>query len=55
MEQTVKIHVLNNCTTVEVPLGANLEEVYQLSGLQSLYKNTLLRALQGCARTVQSL
>ena len=37
MEQTVKIHVLNNCTTVEVPLGANLEEVYQLSGLQMKY------------------
>ena len=34
MEKTIKILVLNNGKTVEVPLGANLEEVYQQSGLQ---------------------
>ncbi len=37
MEQTVKIHVCNNGTTVEVPLGSTLEEVYQQSGLQMQY------------------
>ena len=37
MEKTVKILVLNNGKTVEVPLGANLVEVYQQSGLQMKY------------------
>ena len=37
MEKTVKILVLNNGKTVEVPLGANLEDVYQQSGLQMKY------------------
>ena len=37
MEQTIKIHVCNNDKTVEVPLGANLEEVYQKSGLNMKY------------------
>ena len=37
MDKTIKILVLNNGKTVEVPLGANLEEVYQLSGLQMKY------------------
>ena len=37
MEQTIKILVRNNGKTVEVPLGANLEEVYQQSGLQMEY------------------
>lgn len=37
MEQTIKIHVCNNDKTVEVPLGANLEEVYQQSGLNMKY------------------
>ena len=37
MEKTIKILVLNNGKTVEVPLGANLEEVYQQSGLQMKY------------------
>ena len=37
MEQTIKIHVRNNGKTVEVPLGANLEDVYQQSGLQMEY------------------
>ena len=34
MEKKIKIHVRNNGKNVEVPLGANLEEVYELSGLQ---------------------
>ena len=34
MEQTVSIHVINNGMTVEAPVGATLEEVYQMSGLQ---------------------
>ena len=37
MEKTIKILVLNNGKTVEVPLGANLEDVYQQSGLQMKY------------------
>ena len=37
MEQTIKIHVRNNGKMVEVPLGANLEEVYQQSGLNMKY------------------
>ena len=32
MEKMVKVHVLNNDTTVEVPIGSNLEEVYKKSG-----------------------
>ena len=31
---TIKVNVLNNGQTVEVPAGANLEEVYRQSGLQ---------------------
>ena len=34
MEQTIKIQVLNNGKTIEVPMGSTLEEAYQLSGLQ---------------------
>jgi len=37
MEQMIKVHVLNNGTVVEVPLGSNLEDVYQQSGLQMQY------------------
>ena len=37
MEKKIKIYVRNNGKTVEAPLGANLEEVYQLSGLQMKY------------------
>ena len=32
MKKMVKVHVLNNNTTVEVPIGSNLEEVYEKSG-----------------------
>ena len=34
MEQMVKVHILNNGTTVEAPIGSTLEEVYALSGLE---------------------
>ena len=34
MEQTVQILIKNNGQTIEVPMGAQLEQVYQLSGLQ---------------------
>jgi uridine kinase len=37
MEQTIKVHVINNGTEVEVPLGSNLEDVYQKSGLDMKY------------------
>ncbi len=37
MDKKIKIHVRNNGKTVEVPLGSNLEEVYELSGLQMNY------------------
>ena len=37
MEKTIKILVRNSGKTVEVPLGANLEEVYQQSGLNMKY------------------
>ena len=34
MEQTIKIHIRNNEKTIEAPMGATLEDVYQLSGIQ---------------------
>ena len=34
MEQTVQIYIKNNGETIEAPMGAQLEEVYRLSGLQ---------------------
>jgi len=34
MEKMIKIYCHNNNKVIEVPLGANLEEAYQLSGLQ---------------------
>ena len=34
MEQTITIHIRNNNTTVEAPMGCNLSEIYKLSGLQ---------------------
>ena len=34
MEQTVKIHIRNNDQTIDAPMGATLEEIYRLSGLQ---------------------
>ena len=37
MEKLVKVHVINNDTTVEVPIGSNLEEVYQKSGFKMEY------------------
>ena len=37
MEKLVKVHVLNNDTTIEVPIGSNLEEVYQKSGFKMEY------------------
>jgi uridine kinase len=33
MEQNIQIRVHNLGTTIEVPAGATLQEVYQLSGL----------------------
>ncbi len=37
MEQMIKVYVKNNGTEVEVPLGSNLEDVYQKSGLDMKY------------------
>lgn len=37
MEKTVKIHVRNTGQAVEVPMGCNLEEAYELSGLTLAY------------------
>ena len=34
MEKTINIHVRNNDKTIAVPMGATMEEVYQLSGLK---------------------
>ena len=34
MEKTIQIHIKNNGQTVEVPIGSNLEDIYQASGLQ---------------------
>ena len=34
MEQTITIHVRNNNTIVEAPMGCTLSEIYNLSGLQ---------------------
>ena len=37
MEQTINIHVRNNDKTIAVPMGATMEEVYQLSGIEMKY------------------
>ena len=37
MEKLVKVHVLNNDTEVEVPIGSNIQEVYDKSGLKMEY------------------
>ena len=37
MEKLVKVHVLNNDATIEVPIGSNLEEVYEKSGFKMEY------------------
>ena len=37
MEQTIKVHVINNDTEVEIPIGSNLEDVYEKSGLNMKY------------------
>ena len=37
MEKLVKVHVLNNDTTVEVPVGSNIQEVYEKSGFKMEY------------------
>ena len=37
MEKMVKVHVLNNDATIEVPIGSNLEEVYEKSGFKMEY------------------
>ena len=34
MEQTIKVFCKNTGQTIEAPMGANLEEIYKLSGLQ---------------------
>ena len=34
MEQTITIHIRNNNSTIEAPMGSNLSEIYQLSGIQ---------------------
>jgi len=34
MEQTIKVFCKNTSQTIEAPMGANLEEIYKLSGLQ---------------------
>ena len=34
MEKLVKVHVLNNDRVVEVPIGSNLDEVYQAAGVE---------------------
>lgn len=34
MEQTIQIRIRNNETIIEAPMGATLEEVYQLSGIK---------------------
>lgn len=37
MEKLVKVHVLNNDTTIDVPIGSTIEEVYQKSGFKMDY------------------
>ena len=37
MEKTIKSYCKNTNQTLEVPMGANLEEIYQLSGLKMEY------------------
>lgn len=37
MEKTISIHIRNNGKNIEVPMGCNLEEVYNRSGLELTY------------------
>ena len=37
MEQTVSIHIKNNGTTVNVPIGSKLDEVFKISGVEMKY------------------
>lgn len=37
MEKLVKVHVLNNDTEIEVPIGSNIQEVYEKSGFKMEY------------------
>ena len=37
MEQMIKVHILNNGTIVEVPIGSTLEDVYARTGLEMLH------------------
>ena len=37
MEKTVKIRIRNNGSTIEVPIGSTLEEIYESSGLSMSY------------------
>ena len=34
MEQTIQIHICNNGKTIEVPMGATLDDIFQLSGIE---------------------
>ena len=34
MEKTIQVHCQNNGTTIEVPIGSNLEDIYKKSGLK---------------------
>jgi uridine kinase len=37
MEQTINIRIKNNGTTIEVPIGSTLEEIYERSGMSMTY------------------
>ena len=37
MEKTIQVHCQNNGTTIEVPIGSNLEDIYEKSGLEMKY------------------
>ena len=43
MEQTIRINIRNNDTVIDAPAGANLEEIYKLSGLNMEYGPVVAR------------
>ena len=37
MEKTIQVRCQNNGTTIEVPIGSNLQDIYEKSGLEIKY------------------
>ena len=51
MEKTIQIYIRNNGQIIEAPMGATLEEIYQLSDLKmkyALFRPTLIIRWKAC-------